>query len=164
MSLPDVPLDAVVLAVLVAAVVGVALWARRGYQERVPAMAEWMGEARSLSWRDRLRLERANSRGRLAPAHLRGAAVRRAVAVVAVAERQGFPSPGAARGLGIVSLLLASLWLYNALSSADAGLLEWANAVVFTVLGVQWLSWRRLRQRGIRNVNRSGELNAAEGA
>jgi len=99
--------------------------------------AEWQATAQRLSWRDRMRLERANSRGRAASPELAAMAVQRGRTMVAMVEHWQ-AKPVMRRLFPALAVLMVLLVILNAarLLTGDTSRSAWSSVVLWTVLAV----------------------------
>jgi hypothetical protein len=156
---------ALLSSVLVALVViAVALAVRRPAQRRIFAgtgWEEWRQSARSLPWRDRWTLSRANSRGRAAPERLAALAVRRGEVVTAALARS---SDRRSRYRWVLRVAMALAFLGLAVKVAGFALGDrdpWWTWLSPIYLVAFWTAYRPLLRRRARLVARSVERNRA---
>lgn len=125
-------------------------------------LAEWQATAQRLPWRDRIRLERANSRGRAATPELADLAVQRGRAMCAMIElaqtrlrmRRVF---FALAGLMMLLVLFNVLLLMTGDGSAGV----WLSLGLGIALAVLYAAMPAVQRRQLRKFRRSVELNEA---
>lgn len=155
-----------VVVVVGLSAVGATLALRRPLQRRWfsgSAFEEWRATARRFPWRDRLCLERANSRGRAASPALAALAVQRGQVMAEMLDRmQTVPSM---RWLHRALVVLGSLSVvFNAglVLTGEATWSAWFNLVAWGVLTLTYAVMPRLQRRRLRRVQRSVQLNEAQ--
>jgi len=125
--------------------------------------AEWQRTAQQLSWRERIRLERANSRGRATTPELAPLAVQRGRTMSALVEHAQ-AKPFLRRVFPAMAVLMALLVV------ADVALLltghtDWHHVWLIVLLGtalvVMYAAMPHLQRRQLRKFRRSVELNEA---
>jgi len=126
-------------------------------------LAEWQRTAQQLSWRERIRLERANSRGRATTPELAQLAVQRGKTMSALVEHAQ-AKPFLRRVFPAIAVLMALL------VAADVALLltghtdwhhAWLTVLLGTALVVMYAAMPHLQRRQLRKFRRSVELNEA---
>jgi hypothetical protein len=122
-------------------------------------LAEWQATAQRLSWRDRMRLERANSRGRAASPELAAMAVQRGRTMVAIVEHAQ-TKPVMRRLHPALAALLAILSATRLLTG-DTSWSAWLGVVASTVLAAMYAAMPILQRRQLRKFRQSVELNEA---
>ena len=153
----------VVVGAVTAVIVAGSIVLRRPLRRRWFAgtgLAEWQATAQRLSWRDRMRLERANSRGRAASPELAALAVQRGRTMVAIVEhwqtmpvmRRTFPAFAA-----VLLVILSAARLLTGDTSRSA----WSSVVGWTVMAATYAAMPSLQRRQLRKFRRSVELNEA---
>lgn len=112
----------------------IALAARGPLQRRWfpgTGLEQWQATARRLPWRDRVRLERSNSRGRATSPALAGLAVRRGQVMLAMLDRiqTGQPTRWLYRGMAALGAVLFAANLALALIGGGVGT-TWLSVVI----------------------------------
>ncbi len=167
-SLDNVGDRVVVVGVAVAVpllIVGIMLALRRPLQRRWFAgtgWEEWRATARRLPWRDRVRLERANTRGRACTPDLAALAVQRGRTLTAVAERTHGSRRvrWSYRALALTGVVLVALDV-GELAMGDGDTSTWFQLVPWLLLTPMYASMPRLQRRQLRRFRRSVDLNEA---
>lgn len=159
---------AVSIVAAVAAVVlvpGVGLGLNRPWWRRLFAgtgWEHWRSTASQLLWRDRVRLELANGRGRAASPELAALAMQRGRVLGAMSERaQARPILGRVYLLIALSGSLIALLSAGLVLSGDGSGWTWSVLAIWTALTVLYAEMPRLQRRRMRGVRRSVECNRA---
>ncbi|RLV49867.1 hypothetical protein D9V37_08240 [Nocardioides mangrovicus] len=153
----------VVGLVPVALIVVLALVLRGRLQERWfggTGLQEWRSVARSLPWRDRWALWRANAAGRATrSSRLAPFAVQRGQALAAASGRMA-----ANRSVSRTLVFLASVAAVTTVVTGDVGVFGWLSLVLDALLLLLGLCYRRLhlrqQARFVDSVRRNQELAA----
>jgi hypothetical protein len=126
-------------------------------------LAEWQRTAQRLSWRERIRLERANSRGRATTPELAPLAVQRGRTMSALIEHAQ-AKPFLRRVFPAMAVLMALLVVANVallLTDQTDWHHVWLTVLLGTVLVVMYAAMPHLQRRQLRKFRRSVELNEA---
>lgn len=161
----DTAVVVIVAAVVVLVSLGAALAVQRPLQRRWfrgTGFEEWRATARRLPWRDRVRLERANSRGRAASPALADLAARRGRVMMAIIERMqtGRRSRWLYRIMAVFGAVLFLANLVLVLAGGGNGS-TWFTVVVWGLVTPMYAAMPRFQRRQWRRIRRSVDLNAA---